>query len=356
MVNGLPDRYEPTGKILRGGMGDILICKDLNLERDVAIKFIQDVKDQHRLFDELAALQKIYSKHVVQIFDIFLNESNRKVGIVQEYIPGHDLQYFVEGKLISSEEYLKILYQISSGINDIHEQGLIHRDIKPNNMKIDQSNIIKIFDFGLSRFTDKNDSTLGFKGTLDFAAPELYNQGFVPFTNATDTYGFGITAWYLTGSKIPSSLIEIPPDNNTTPSFSSLDIEILSAIVSMLDRSISEYAVDRPLMSEIKTLLEKYLLRGKHRALIIYGHKIYTLDKINQIAKLDVPNYGCLHIKYDGLYFLVDFADNSNFANNQLLKQGQVLPKDYVITLGDFSRGANRLFITFDISNPEVVL
>lgn len=110
MINGIPDRYVPTGRVLHGGMGDVLICRDKSLDREVAIKFIKDVKDQHRLFDEITALQRIRSKHVVQIFDVFLNEADRKVGIVQEYISGKDLVHISENKLLLVEEYLKILY------------------------------------------------------------------------------------------------------------------------------------------------------------------------------------------------------------------------------------------------------
>ena len=277
MSNEIPPRYVPTGKVLTGGMGKVLICKDISLERDVAIKFIQDVKDQRRLFDEIAALQKIRSKHVVQIFDVFVNKVDRRIGIVQEYISGDDLESFAERKAISLNEYLKVLYQIASGISDIHAQGLIHRDVKPNNMKLDESNIIKIFDFGLARFSGKNDSTLGFVGTQCFAAPELYRSGLVPFTNAVDTYAFGITAWYLSGIKIPKTLSRKPPDLSKNPSFSSLPLAIPTPIVNLLDCTLMEDLNIRPTMSDIKNLLENYLLRDKHRALLVYDNNTYTL-------------------------------------------------------------------------------
>jgi eukaryotic-like serine/threonine-protein kinase len=356
MSNGIPSRYVPTGKVLTGGMGEILICQDQSLEREVAIKFIQNVRDQRRLFDEVAALQKIRSKHVVQIFDVFINESDRRIGIVQEYVSGNDLVFFTEKKSISIHEYLKILYQIASGISDIHAQGLIHRDVKPNNIKFDQSNIIKIFDFGLARFSGKNDSTLGFAGTNGFAAPELYRSGLVSFTNAIDTYAFGITAWYLSGIKIPEALSKVPPSFTNVQSFSSLPLEIPESIVNLLDRTLSEDLNNRPLMSDITDLLGNHLLRDKHRALLIYGQNTYTLSSTRRLVKLDDQNYGSLHIRYDGLDFLIDFVRGEVFVNNQAVQRGQILPKDCVITLGDSSHGANRIFITFDISNPQVVL
>jgi len=356
MSNGIPPRYVPTGRVLTGGMGEVLICQDTSLEREVAIKFIQDVGDQRRLFDEIAALQKIRSKHVVQVFDVFLNEVDRRVGIVQEYISGNDLVSFVERGSISINEYLKILYQIASGIGDIHAQGLIHRDVKPNNMKFDQSNIIKIFDFGLARFLGKNDSTLGFAGTPGFAAPELYRQGLVNFTTSVDTYAFGIIAWYLSGIAIPEPLLRRPPSLANALSFSSLSLEIPAPIVNLLDRTLIEDINDRPLMSDITNLLGNYLLKDKHRALLVYGKETYNLSKARRLVKLDVQNHGSLHVRYDGLNFLIDFVKGAVFVNNQAVHKGQLLPKDCVITLGDSSRGANRIFITFDISNPEVVL
>lgn len=356
MSNGIPPRYVPTGQVLAGGMGEVLICQDTSLEREVAIKFIQDVRDQRRLFDEIAALQKIRSKHVVQIFDVFLNEVDRRIGVVQEYISGNDLVSFAERESISLNEYLKVLYQIASGISDIHAQGLIHRDIKPNNMKFDQSNIIKIFDFGLARFSGRNDSTLGFAGTYGFAAPELYRSGIVPFTKAVDTYAFGIIAWYLSGIEVPKNLLKQPPNLTNILSFSSLPLEIPEPLVNLLDRTLAEDLNHRPSMSDIRDLLRNYLLRDKHRALLVYRNNTYILEKAKRLVRLDVPNAGSLHVRYDGLNFLIDFVNGAVFVNNQAVQQGQFLPKNCVITLGDPSLKAKRIFITFDISNPEVVL
>lgn len=360
MSNGIPIRYVPTGEELCGGMGEVLICKDTNLDRNVAIKFIQDVRDQRRLSDEIAALQKIHSKNVVQIFDIFVNEgSTRRIGIVQEYIPGDDLVSISKKETLAEEQYLKILYQIASGISDIHAQGLIHRDIKPNNMKFDGENILKIFDFGLARFTGKNDSTLGFAGTEGFAAPELYQSGFVSFTQAVDTYAFGVTALHLSGAEIPQSLLKIPPDFTTPPpSFASLSIGISDKLklAKMLDLTLSKDPVNRPAITEVRDMIAKYLLFGKHRALVMKGKNKYIFETVNQVIKLDSPDYGSIRIKYDGLDFLIESVSGAIFVNNTQVFPGYTLPKNCVITIGYPSAGGSRLFITFDISNPEVVL
>lgn len=356
MSGNIPHRYAPTGEVLTGGTGTVLLCEDAMLERKVAIKFIQNVDEKHRLFDEISALQRIRSKHVVQIFDVFVSEEDNKIGIVQEYVPGNDLSSFSSTKSLSAQKYLETLYQIASGISDVHDQGLIHRDIKPNNMKFDQVNIIKIFDFGLARFSGQNDSTLGFRGTPGFAAPELFRVGIVPFDKSIDTYAFGATSWYISGAMFPEGLTKRPPQTASIPAFSSLPVDIPAPIASILDRTLLVDPSSRPSMSSIRDILGNYLLKDKHRALIVYDKNRYTLESTNRIAQLDVPSYGSLQVRYDGLNFLISSVAGEVFVNNQLAQQGQMLPKDCVITVGSPSRGRGRAFITFDISNPEVVL
>lgn len=164
-------------------MGSVLPCKDLTLQRDVAIKVIHGATHRRRMLDELSALAKMRSKHVVQVYDV-LQPSRDEIGIVQEFISGVDL--FDEGASPDDTTgFYKQIWQIASGISDIHALGVIHRDIKPNNMKIDSEGVVKIFDFGLARDEGPSAATMGFVGTRGFAAPELY-RGPVRFTKAVD--------------------------------------------------------------------------------------------------------------------------------------------------------------------------
>ena len=113
--------------------------------------------------DELAALLKMRSKHVVQIYDL-CKFPDKCIGIIQEFIDGKDLlESFAPPTSIDS--YYRQLWQIASGISDIHAVGVIHRDIKPNNMKVDPEGVIKIFDFGLARDAGPAAATVGFVGT-----------------------------------------------------------------------------------------------------------------------------------------------------------------------------------------------
>ena len=105
MVEQFLCRYTPTGEIIKGGHGEVIICIDEHLERKVAIKFISSDIDKRRLLDEIKALQTIRSKHVVQIFDILVMQDPTRIGIIQEYIPGKDLYEINGSKSIEKEKY-----------------------------------------------------------------------------------------------------------------------------------------------------------------------------------------------------------------------------------------------------------
>ncbi len=144
-----PKRYTPIGSPASGGFSHVFKCRDNHLERDVAIKFIQDEIEKRRLLDELRALLQMRSKHVVRVYDIVAGEDDT-IGIVEEYVEGEDL-LCSDFPLQSPENYLKTLWQIATGIADIHTAGVIHRDIKPNNMKLDNEGIVDLR-FRLARY------------------------------------------------------------------------------------------------------------------------------------------------------------------------------------------------------------
>jgi serine/threonine protein kinase len=141
-------RYRTSGKVGAGGMGDIIQCHDMHLDRTVVLKTLQAGVDSRRLLDEQKALAKLRSKHVVQLFDFteVSTGSGKVLALVLEHIEGNDL---VVGSYTPNAAYLKVLWQISCGLSDIHAAGVIHRDIKPANIRLDREGVIKILDFGL---------------------------------------------------------------------------------------------------------------------------------------------------------------------------------------------------------------
>lgn len=350
----LPSRYHPTGASSSGGMGSVVICVDEILDRQVAIKSIHTTTHRRRMQDELAALLKMRSKHVVQIYDI-LRFAGDDISLVQEFIDGQDL---FEGRKIpsSNEEYYKLLWQIASGISDIHAVGVIHRDIKPNNMKIDPEGVIKIFDFGLAREDGPSAETLGFVGTRGFGAPELFAHR-ARFTNAIDTYAFGATALYLATVSLPDELMALPPIPSASGYFSGVGLSLPAEVVATLDSCLSVAPEDRPSMSVVRDVLARQLLFDRHQALVVFQETASYLNSTNRSVDLDLPGVGRVEISYDGLNFCVTTVSGEVFINNRAVGLGDILPGSCVVALGSPERRANfRKFITFDLSHPEIVL
>lgn len=353
----MPSRYSPicgTG----GGFSDVLFCNDIQLDRKVAIKFVREASQQRRILDELRALLQMRSKHVVQIYDIIPNNADGGFGIVEEFVEGENL-LTSDYPCQSLDNYLKILWQVASGIADIHAARVIHRDIKPNNMKLDSEGIVKIFDFGLARDEGPDAATLGFVGTLGFAAPELFSTGHVCFTNAIDTYAFGVTAIFIATQRhvLPPELQQKPPHPLAPGFFARLPIRIPDRLCELFEKCLASHPAGRPQMSTLRDEIGRYLLHGKHQALAVHRGNPSYLNINKRKIRLEFPTVGKIEIAYDGFWFQVSVAEGEVFINNIPAVAGDQLPGSCVISLGNSSRRANqRAFIAFDISNPEVVL
>lgn len=349
----IADRYELSGNSYVGGMAKVLLCKDTTLERRVAIKIMPGSASRRRVRDEISALLKMRSKHVVQVYDI-LNVGVDDLAIVQELIDGKDL--FDAGLAPgTAAEYLRMIWQIASGISDIHDIDVIHRDIKPNNMKMDPEGVIKIFDFGLARDEGDGASTVGFIGTRGFAAPELYAHK-VNFTAAVDTFAFGSTALYVGLQGLPDELLSQPPVAMGENYFSRISFGLAQEVVDVLNSCLELDPARRPLMKKVRDVLAKHLLFDRHKALVVFNGQPSYLHSTNRSVNLRLPSMGEISIQYDGFDFLVQSQSGDVFVNNQRVAVGDKLPGACVVALGAPDKKNLRRYITFDLSHPEIVL
>ncbi|NIJ78589.1 serine/threonine-protein kinase [Xanthomonas campestris] len=349
----LGGRYKVIDRGLSGGMGTVYPCEDEILERKVAVKVMKDSAETRRLIDEIAALLKLRSKHVVQVYDI-IRLDDGDIGIVQEFIEGADL--FDDSKKPKDLQGLyKQLWQIASGITDVHAAGIIHRDIKPNNMKIDAEDIVKIFDFGLARNEGPTASTMGFVGTKWFAAPELYDTN-VQFSAAVDTYAFGVCAVFLITRTIPEELGEQPPQAMPANYLDAAALGIAPDIVPLIMSCLSKKPIARPSMRDVRDLLAKLLLFDRHQALVVYKGKASYLNSSKRNVSAVLPAMGSIEITYDGMDFLVSDVQGDVFINYGRTSKGQILPGSCVVALGAPDKGSDRRYVTFDLASPEVVL
>lgn len=346
----ITNRYQPTGNSDAGGMGEILECTDLHLKRQVVVKRLQLGIDERRLLDEQKALAKVRSKHVVQLHDIVdIGTPQRpQKAIVLEYIAGANLAI---GAFAPDRNYLGVIWQIACGLKDIHDAGVIHRDIKPNNIRLDSEGVVKIIDFGLARSRD-DARTRGVVGTPVFMAPELWGSDTVSFNNSIDVYAFGVTALALLNQHVPAELAVMPPRPVSVPAlvsaFPTVPNEIMATLVACLDHASAK----RPTMVAVQRIIERRLLENAHRALVVMDGKIHQLDDKRRKISLNAGTVGAIAIEYNGYEFVIISVSGNVFINNGVANSGSPMPGCCVITFGV---GSNRRFVTFDVSHPEVM-
>lgn len=345
----IQNRYSPLDTSDKGGMGEVLFCIDEHLQRKVVLKHLQPGVETRRLLDEQKALSKVRSKHVVQLYDIVtINKAGTQYpALILEYIDGETLTI---GNYSANIGYLKLIWQISCGLADIHKHDIIHRDIKPGNIKIDSEGVVKILDFGLSR-NHHDAQTRSIIGTPIFMAPELWSDQTIEFDSSIDVYAFGVTCHALL-SKIPfSNLAARPPVQPSLVEFSVAFASLPQEVSKILHRCLATDKVSRPTMQEISELIKKQLLKNKHRATVVLNGVVHQLDNNNRKITLNAT-IGKLTIEYNGLEFIVAQVTGDVYINNTSVLAGNIVPGCCVLTFGN---GSGRTFVTFDVSNPEVM-
>jgi serine/threonine-protein kinase len=179
----------------------------------------------------------------------------------------------------------------------------------------------------------------------------------VKFTSSVDVFAFGSTALKLVRGTLPASLRSMPPTiPGAEADFGQQSLKLPPAIASILNRCLARRAADRPTMEEVRDLVGRHLLYGRHKATMIVSGVIHYLVKIGQIVKLSAGSKGAVDVSYDGHDFVATNVSGNVYINNVPVSPPQNLPGACVLTLGSPSLGINRSYITFDVTHPEVVL
>lgn len=333
-----------------GGMGDIIQCTDTHLDRHVILKILRTSEENRRLLDEQKALIKIRSKHVVQLYDVITvrDFSGTKTALVLEYISGTDL---CPSSFRPDMNFQKTIWQIACGLADIHSEGIIHRDIKTNNIRVDDDQVVKILDFGLARSQGPEAQTVNIIGTLGYMAPELWGGPSISFDRAIDVYAFGVTALSLINQSIPTALKTQPPSEIDHGEIAVFLDGVTPDIIDVIAKCLSYKPADRPDMSEVEKTIRKHLLFNQHRALIVLGNQTHLINETSPRATVSVTSHGSVEIFYSGTNFTITNFSGQILVNNASVVIGDELPACCVITFGG---QASRRFVTFDVSNPEV--
>ena len=201
----LQDRYEILGLIGSGGMSDVYKAKCHTLNRTVAIKVLKEEFSEDDSFiekfnREAEAAARLSHPNIVQVYDV-VNE-DRLHFIVMELIEGVTLKDYIARKgFLDYREAIGIAIQVAGGIAAAHEQKIIHRDIKPQNMLMSMDGTVKVADFGIARAVSTQTMTSEAMGSVHYISPEQARGGYCD--ERSDIYSFGITLYEMVTGRLP---------------------------------------------------------------------------------------------------------------------------------------------------------
>ncbi|MDZ4859304.1 MAG: protein kinase [Candidatus Hydrogenedentes bacterium] len=175
--SNLGGRYVLEQELGRGGMGVVYLARDSQLDRPVALKFLGNLVDsseefRQRFVREARTAAKISHPNIIAIYDI--SASVGKAYIAMEYVDGPSLHKYLTSKGgLKARETINVIVQACNALAAIHEAGIVHRDIKPDNILIAKGGLIKLTDFGLAKAEDSRMTRTGVvMGTPSYMAPE----------------------------------------------------------------------------------------------------------------------------------------------------------------------------------------
>ena len=201
----IEDRYEILEKIGMGGMSVVYKAKCHKLNRYVAIKFLKPEYCEDKSFVqkfqiEAQSAAALLHPNVVSVYDV--NEYEGTYYIVMEYVDGITLkQYIDRNGALPMKEATSIAIQVCQGIEAAHAAGIIHRDIKPQNVLISREGKIKVTDFGIARTTTANTISQDVLGSVHYISPEQARGGQVD--SRSDIYSFGIVYYEMVTGELP---------------------------------------------------------------------------------------------------------------------------------------------------------
>ena len=239
-------KYEILREIGAGGMGRVYEARDSLIGRTVAIKVMSEELDEDlrkRFYQEARAVGSLRHPNIVTIYD--LAEQDGAPYIVMEYLDGTDLaEKLSQGDELSLIERLRIIIEVTKGLDYAHAKGIVHRDIKPGNIRVLSDGSVKIIDFGIARFGMSKITKTGFPiGTWHYMSPEQISGEKVD--RQTDIWAVGVVLYEIVAGRVPFEaehplgLINRVTQTEPVP-FATLGIDVPDALSRCVMRALSK--------------------------------------------------------------------------------------------------------------------
>ncbi len=203
----LDERYEIDTLIGQGGMSYVYRANDRKMGREVAVKVLKEEYCEDEEFilkfqNEAQAAARLNHPNIVGVYDIVDNAETKLHYIVMELVEGITLKNYIRrmGRM-DSKETIAIALQAAAGIELAHKMGIVHRDIKPQNIIVDSEGNVKVADFGIARAATQQTVNATVMGSVHYISPEQARSG--KSDERSDIYSFGCTMYEMLTGKVP---------------------------------------------------------------------------------------------------------------------------------------------------------
>ncbi len=319
-------RYEILGVLGQGGMGAVYKARDRELDRLIALKVIRpelatDPAILQRFKQELILSRNVTHKNVVRIFDLGEAEGIRFISM--EYVDGEDLRTLLrrQGKF-SPQEAIAVVEQVCRALDAAHAEGVIHRDLKPQNIMRDQNGRIVVMDFGLARSLGESGMTQtgAIVGTIEYMSPEQALGS--TLDQRSDIFSVGLIFFELLTGKAPyqadtaiASLMKRTRED--AQSASDVDASVPKSLSAIVSRCLEREPVNRyhsavELLQQLTTWEENPNISAETLSKMI-PHPIVRRSRFS----LDLPGKSWMWIS--GAVLVIALA---TFAGRTLLNRG----------------------------------
>ncbi len=267
MIGKTISHYKILEKIGRGGMGEVYKAEDTKLKRTVALKFInpqtlENEEIKERFVREAQAAAALDHPNICTIFEI--DEADGQTFISMAYIGGQSLMEKTSQALLKVDEVQDIAMQVADGLQEAHEKGITHRDIKGANIMISEKGHAKIMDFGIAKLAERTEitKTATIMGTVAYMSPEQSMGETVD--HRTDIWSFGVMLYEMLTGKLPfkgeinqvvlHSVLYNEPEPITALR-SGIPLELEGIVIKCLEKKASErYQTIADLQADLRRL------------------------------------------------------------------------------------------------------
>jgi len=261
-------RFEIERHLGRGGMGDVYLVRDTVMQRRAALKTIRPTEDltpqetiemRQRFYREAQTAGRLTHPNIVTVYDV--GEELGMSYIVMEFVEGDTLAKRMKGQRLGMEQVKHVIYHAAMGLDYAHSSGVFHRDVKPDNIMVTNSGLVKVMDFGIARIVESSLTKTGSViGTPAYMSPEQVNGQKIDARS--DIFSLGVILYELltgrkpfTGETVPALMFAIIKAEPVRPS--TLDTKAPAAWDGILHKALAKnrderYATAREFAEAVK--------------------------------------------------------------------------------------------------------